>query len=175
MNPITVSALTTHIVSLFEADDTLRDVWVTGEISNWKRAASGHIYFRLKDPGATLNAVMWKASALAQSWLPREGDQVIAHGYVGVYPEGGAYQLYVNRIQPAGRGQLYAQFEALKERLAAAGLFDATRKRPIAAASPADRHCHQPRCGGPARYPACVVGALAAGRCDRLSDVGAGE
>ena len=132
MNPITVSALTTHIVLLFEADDTLRDVWVTGEVSNWKRAASGHIYFRLKDPGATLNAVMWKASASAQSWLPREGDQVIAHGYVGVYPEGGAYQLYVNRIQPAGRGQLYAQFEALKERLAAAGLFDATRKRPIA-------------------------------------------
>jgi exodeoxyribonuclease VII large subunit len=57
---------------------------------------------------------MWRNAALSHSWLPREGDQVIAYGYVGVYPERGAYQLYVNRIQPAGRGQLFAQFEALK-------------------------------------------------------------
>ena len=102
-------------------------------MSNWKRAASGHIYFRLKDAGATVNAVMWKGQALAQGWLPREGDQVIAHGYVGVYAEGGNYQLYVNRLQPAGRGQLYAQFEALKARLAAEGLFDTDRKRPLPA------------------------------------------
>jgi exodeoxyribonuclease VII large subunit len=129
MNPITVSALTLHISLLVEGDELLRDLQVTGEVSNWKRAASGHIYFRLKDAGATINAVMWKGQALAQGWLPREGDQVIAHGYVGVYAEGGSYQLYVNRLQPAGRGQLYAQFEALKARLAAEGLFDAARKR----------------------------------------------
>lgn len=76
---------------------------------------------------------MWKGNALTHTWLPREGDQIIAHGYVGLYPERGVYQLYVNRIQPAGRGQLYAQFEALKMRLAQAGLFDADRKRPLAA------------------------------------------
>lgn len=127
----TVSKLTNHIVQLFEQDDRLRNVQVIGEVSNWRRAASGHIYFRLKDEGATLNAVMWKSHALAQSWLPKEGDQVIAHGYVGVYPEGGAYQLYTSRLIPAGRGQLYAQFEALKERLRAAGLFDEARKRPL--------------------------------------------
>ncbi len=63
MEPITVSKLTTHIVGLFEHDDMLRDVWVTGEVSNWKRAASGHVYFRLKDSGATINAVMWKSAA----------------------------------------------------------------------------------------------------------------
>ncbi len=131
MNPITISALTTHIVALFEQDEVLRDVWVTGEVSTWKRAGSGHIYFSLKDQGATINAVMWRGSALAHSWLPQAGDQVIAHGYVGVYPDRGAYQLYVNQLQPAGRGQLYAQFEALKARLAAAGLFDEARKRPI--------------------------------------------
>lgn len=131
MNPISVSALTTHIVMLFEGDDMLRDLWVVGEVSNWKRAASGHVYFRLKDTGATINAVMWRGSVQAQSWLPREGDQVIAHGYVSVYPEGGNYQLYVNRLQPAGRGQLYAQFEELKARLDAAGLFAAERKRPL--------------------------------------------
>ena len=132
-SPLTVSKLTAHLVRLFEQDDALRDVQVVGEVSNWKRAASGHIYFRLKDAGATINAVMWKGSALAHSWLPREGDQVIAHGYVSIYPEGGAYQLYANRLLPAGKGQLYAQFEALKERLRAAGLFDAERKRPIPA------------------------------------------
>ncbi len=131
MNPITISVLTTHIVALFEQDEVLRDLWVTGEISTWKRAASGHIYFSLKDGGATINAVMWRGSAMAHSWLPKAGDQVVAHGYVGVYPDRGAYQLYVNRIQPAGRGQLYAQFEELKRRLAAAGLFDEDRKRPL--------------------------------------------
>jgi exodeoxyribonuclease VII large subunit len=133
MTPLTVSKLTFHIVQLFEQDDALRDVQVVGEVSNWKRAASGHIYFRLKDEGATINAVMWKGNALAHGWLPREGDQVVAHGYVGVYAESGAYQLYANRLQPAGKGQLYAQFEALKERLRAAGLFDEARKRSVPA------------------------------------------
>lgn len=128
---LTVTAVTLHIRQLLEQDDALRDLQVLGEVSNWKRAASGHIYFRLKDSGAAINAVMWKNAAQAQSWLPREGDQVVAHGYVGVYPENGAYQLYVNRLQPAGKGQLYARFEALKEKLAAEGLFDDERKRPI--------------------------------------------
>ncbi len=130
-NPLSVSALTTHIVALFERDETLRDVGVLGEVSNWKRASSGHIYFSMKDSGATLTAVMWRNAALSHSWLPREGDQIIAYGYVGVYPERGAYQMYVSRIQPAGRGQLYAQFEALKAKLEQAGLFDPARKRTL--------------------------------------------
>jgi len=130
---MTVSKLTAHLVQLFEADNLLRDVEVVGEVSNWKRASSGHSYFRLKDSGAAINAVMWKSSAGMQRWLPREGDQVVAHGYVGVYPENGAYQLYVNRLQPAGRGQLYVQLEALKEKLRLAGLFEAGRKRPLPA------------------------------------------
>ena len=131
MTPITISSLTGHIKTLLETDDLLRDVWVTGEVSSWKRAASGHVYFTLKDSGATVNAVMWRNSTVQHTWLPSTGDQILAHGYVGIYPERGAYQLYVNRIQPAGRGQLYAQFEALKARLDAAGLFDMERKRPI--------------------------------------------
>ncbi len=132
-NPLTISALSTHLAMLFERDELLRDLWVTGEVSNWKRAASGHIYFSLKDSGSSIAAVMWRNSAIAHSWLPREGDQIIAHGYVGLYPERGSYQLYVNQIQPAGRGQLYAQFEALKAKLAAEGLFESERKRPIPA------------------------------------------
>ena len=131
MNPITISAVTTHIVNLFEGDDLLRDVWLLGEVSNWKKAASGHIYFSLKDAGANLSGVMWKGNAFRHTWLPREGDQVMAHGYVGVYPERGSYQFYADEIRPAGRGQLYAQFEALKEKLLAEGFFDEERKRPI--------------------------------------------
>lgn len=128
---ITVSSLNLYITQLFERDELLRDLWIIGEVSNWKRAASGHVYFSLKDSGATLNAVMWKNHTLAHTWLPHDGDQIIAHGYVGVYPERGQYQLYVNRLQPAGRGQLYAEFEALKNRLASAGLFDPNRKRSL--------------------------------------------
>ncbi len=135
MEPLSITALTTHIVSLFEQDATLRDVWLTGEVGTWKRAASGHIYFTLKDQGATVNAVMWRGSARAHGWLPQAGDQVLAHGYVGVYPERGAYQLYANRLQPAGRGQLHAQFEALKATLAAQGLFDPERKRAVPGAA----------------------------------------
>lgn len=131
VSALTVTAVTLHIRQLLDQDDALRDLQVLGEVSNWKRAASGHIYFRLKDAGATLTAVMWKNAAQAHSWLPREGDQVVAHGYVGVYPENGAYQLYVNRLQPAGKGQLYARFEALKEKLAGEGLFASERKRTI--------------------------------------------
>lgn len=129
MEPLTITKLTTHIVQLFERDDLLRDIDVIGEVSNWKRAASGHVYFRLKDSGATINAVMWRSAAQAHTWLPREGDQVVAHGYVGVYPESGVYQLYANRLQPAGKGQLYARFEELKQKFQAAGLFDEERKK----------------------------------------------
>ncbi len=131
MKTLTVSSLSTHIVALFERDDLLRDVAVIGEVSNWKRAASGHIYFSLKDAGAAISSVMWRTHALAHSWLPREGDQIVAYGHVSVYPERGTYQLYVNRLTPAGRGLLYAQFEELKARLAAEGLFALERKREL--------------------------------------------
>jgi len=129
--PVTVSSLNLYLTQIFERDELLRDLWIIGEVSNWKRAASGHVYFSLKDSGSTLTALMWKSHTLAHTWLPHDGDQIIAHGYVGVYPERGQYQLYVNRIQPAGRGQLYAEFEALKARLTMAGLFDQNRKRPL--------------------------------------------
>ncbi len=133
MNPLTITQLTSHVTSLFEQDELLRDVWVLAEVSRWTKAASGHIYFSMKDSGAVISALMWRGNAHRHAWLPREGDQILAHGHVTVYPERGQYQFYADEIRPAGRGQLYAQFEALKERLAAEGLFDADRKRPISA------------------------------------------
>ncbi|HET90387.1 MAG TPA: exodeoxyribonuclease VII large subunit [Chloroflexi bacterium] len=129
--PYTVSQLTGHIRRLFEDDPALRDVWVEGEVSNFSRASSGHYYFTLKDAGAQIAGVMWRSVAQAQEDMPASGDLVLAHGSVGVYEAGGRYQLYVDRFQSAGVGDLYRQFERLKARLEAEGLFDEARKRPL--------------------------------------------
>jgi exodeoxyribonuclease VII large subunit len=129
--PFTVSQLTGYIRRLFEADGTLRDVWLQGEVSTFTRATSGHCYFTLKDAGAEIRCVMWRDVANAQQRLPQHGDQVIAHGSVSVYEARGTYQLYVDLVRPAGIGDLYREFELLKARLEAEGLFDPERKRPL--------------------------------------------
>jgi len=129
--PFTVSQLTGHIRRLFEDDPVLDDVWVEGEVSNFSRASSGHCYFTLKDAGAQVPCVMWRNVADAQDYLPASGDLTLAHGNVSVYEAGGRYQLYVDRIQPAGVGNLYLAFERLKAQLEAEGLFDPERKRPL--------------------------------------------
>jgi len=126
-----VSQLTAYIKSLFQRDSTLQDVWVEGEVSNFSRAASGHCYFTLKDERAALSCVMWRSQAEWLLSLPRDGDAVLAHGYVSIYEVRGIYQLYVDILQPAGLGRLYLEFEALKRRLAEEGLFDEARKRPL--------------------------------------------
>lgn len=131
MNPVSVSQLTSHVSALLDQDDLLRDVWVLAEVSSWNKAASGHVYFSMKDSGAVISGVMWRGNTFRHAWLPGVGDQILAHGYVGVYPQRGVYQFYADEIRPAGRGQLYAQFEALKEKLAGEGLFEAERKRAI--------------------------------------------
>ena len=127
----TVGELTSYVRQMFEMDYRLRDIDVSGEISNFTRAASGHIYFTLKDAGAQLKCVMWRSMAERLRFRPAEGDAVIAHGRVSVYEVSGVYQLYVDHMQPAGRGDLAAAFERLKDVLAAEGLFDPERKRPI--------------------------------------------
>lgn len=129
--PYTVSQLTGYIRRLFEDDAELCDVWVEGEVSNFGRPASGHCYFTLKDAGAQIPCVMWRNVANAQSYLPVDGDMVLAHGKVSVYEQGGRYQLYVDEIRPAGLGNLYLEFERLKARLEAEGLFAPERKRPL--------------------------------------------
>ena len=129
--PFTVSQLSGYVRRLFEKDATLRDLWVEGEISTFTRASSGHCYFTLKDAGAEVRCVMWRNVADAQPHLPQHGDQVLAHGSVSVYEKRGTYQLYVDRMRPAGVGDLHRQFELLKARLEAEGLFEAARKRPL--------------------------------------------
>ncbi|MEZ4518242.1 MAG: exodeoxyribonuclease VII large subunit [Chloroflexota bacterium] len=100
-------------------------------MSNFTRAGSGHLYFTLKDSGGQIRCVMWRTQAERLRFRPIEGDAVVAHGRISVYEAGGQYQLYVDQLQPAGRGDLAAAFERLKEQLATEGLFDAELKQPI--------------------------------------------
>ncbi len=133
MNPHTwtVSELTQHIKEVLELEPLLQDIWLTGEISNFTRSAAGHLYFTLKDEGATLSCVMWRSAADELTWQPDLGAATLAHGRISVYPARGNYQLYVDQLHPAGLGDLHARFEELRERLRQEGLFDADRKRPL--------------------------------------------
>jgi exodeoxyribonuclease VII large subunit len=128
----TVAEITRYLRQKIDADSNLKDIWLRGEISNWKQAASGHIYFTLKDAEATLRVVIWRSKAAGLRYRPqREGEAVEAHGYISIYEAGGNYQFYVDELEPAGQGSLYAQFEQIKTRLEAEGLFDPDRKQPI--------------------------------------------
>ncbi len=129
---LTVTEFTRRVRRLLEGDKALQDVWVQGEISNFSRPASGHLYFTLKDAGASLRCVMWRGDALRTRGMPlNDGLSVEAHGKIGLYEPGGQYQLIVDILRLAGEGALYAEFMRLKAMLEAEGLFDPARKRPI--------------------------------------------
>ncbi len=128
---ITVSQLVGHVKNLLEVDPGLANVWVEGEVSNFKQAASGHCYFTLKDSRAVMPCVMWRNDALRLRRLPVDGEQVAIRGYVSLYEPQGKLQFYADRLDLAGLGQLYQELEALKTKLAAEGLFDDARKRPL--------------------------------------------
>ena len=136
---VTVSEITAYLKELFQIDPVLADIWVRGEASNISRPASGHLYFSLKDTDAALRCVCFKQQARYLSYLPDDGDAVLAHGRIGVYEASGQYQLYIDLIQPDGVGLLAAQFERLRMQLELEGLFDEARKRPLPVA---------PRCIG---------------------------
>ena len=107
------------------------DVWVEGEISNYRPADSGHLYFTLKDDGAQLRVVMWRTQARLLRFKPDNGLQVIARGRVTVYDQRGELQLSAEYLEPKGAGALQIAFEQLKAKLAAEGLFDRERKKAI--------------------------------------------
>ncbi|MBO7360845.1 MAG: exodeoxyribonuclease VII large subunit [Clostridia bacterium] len=128
---ITVSELNNYTKALMDGDPVLSSVTVRGEISNFKHHYTGHIYFSMKDASGALRCVMFASSAQGLAFEPRDGDDVLAFGRVSVFPRDGSYQLYVNRMIPAGRGELAAAFEALKKKLAAEGLFDSSKKKKL--------------------------------------------
>jgi len=129
----TVTDLTRHLRQLLEADPGLQGVWVEGEVSNLSRPSSGHIYFTLKDSGASLRCVMWKTEAAHLRFAPQDGMAIEVHGSLGIYEVTGQYQLYADSLRPVGEGALYQEFLRLKAILEAEGLFDPARKRPIPA------------------------------------------
>ena len=126
-----VSGFTRRVKTLLESG--LRPGWVRGEVTNVRAQASGHVYFSLKDAGAQLSAVMFRGDAARQTVKLREGTQVVVYGEVSVYEARGQYQLIVRVVIEDGVGKLQREFEALKARLAAEGLFAVETKRAIPA------------------------------------------
>lgn len=127
----TVSELNRLARQLLEQD--LPRMWVSGEISNLARPASGHLYFSLKDERAQIRCALFRGASRGGSFVPENGMQVLARGRVSLYEPRGDYQLIVDHLEPAGEGLLRRRLEELKQKLAAAGLFDPDRKRPLPA------------------------------------------
>jgi len=128
-SPLSVSALSQALKRTLE--DRFGHVRVRGELSGFKRAASGHLYFALKDEDALIDAVMWKGAAGRLAFAGEDGLDVIASGRLTTYPGRSKYQVVVERLELAGEGALMALFERTKARLAAEGLFDPARRRPL--------------------------------------------
>ena len=129
---ISVSELNLMVAEAVRRDPRTRSVLVRGEVSGFKNHyATGHWYFSLKDPDSSVPCVMFRTANLKAGIRPKDGDQVLAEGYVDVYAPQGKYQLYVMGLRPAGLGDLYIRLEELKRKLAAEGLFDPGRKRPL--------------------------------------------
>ena len=127
----TVTQLNLFIKDLFAQVPLFGNIKIKGEISNFKHHSSGHMYMSLKDETGVIRAVMFRTSAMTLDFRPENGMQVVAEGRVSVYERDGQYQLYINKMTKDGKGNLYEQFEKLKARLQAEGLFDSSVKKPI--------------------------------------------
>lgn len=130
---LSITVLTRHVSALLRCDEILQDVWVRGEVSNFSRAGSGHLYFSLKDEGACIGCVMWRSAAARLAFQPQSGMQLIAHGQIDVYQQRGQYQLVIDSLVPDGAGALHLALEQSRARLLAEGLLDPDRKRPLPA------------------------------------------
>ncbi len=128
---LTVSDLNEYVRRSLAGDPMLKDLKLRGEISNFKRHVSGHLYFSLKDEQARIQCVMFRQDASRLTFSPADGMRVELRGSVSLYTAAGSYQFYATGMSPDGLGALYQRFEELKRRLMAEGLFDAGRKRPL--------------------------------------------
>jgi exodeoxyribonuclease VII large subunit len=128
---ISIKELTKFIKARLENDPRLADVWVRGEISNFTRHSSGHMYFTLKDADSRVKAIMFASYNQRLPFLPKDGTKVLAKGSISVYERDGQYQMYITQMQPDGVGSLYLAYEQLKRRLETEGLFSPHLKKPI--------------------------------------------
>ena len=128
---ITISELNKYIKNVIDDNYFLNKVYIKGEISNFKAHTRGHLYFTLKDESSRLNAVMFSYQTNSLKFTPTDGMKVLVCGKISVYEATGAYQIYVESMEQDGIGNLYIEFEKLKKKLAAEGLFDKDKKQPI--------------------------------------------
>ena len=126
-----VTQLNEYVRMLLDGNAVLSDIWIKGEISNFTNHRTGHMYFSVKDAGASVRVVMFKAHAARLKFEPRDGMKVLLHGRVSAYVPGGQYQFYADLMEADGLGSLYLAFEQCKARLQAEGLFDPARKKQI--------------------------------------------
>ena len=130
-NYITVTQLTKYIKYKIDNDVNLENVYLKGEISNFKAHTRGHFYFTIKDENTRINAVMFSSAASRIKFIPTEGMKVLVSGKISVYEATGGYQIYVNEMLEDGVGNLYIAFEQLKQKLESEGLFDPSKKKKI--------------------------------------------
>lgn len=128
---LSVSALTKYIKYKFDQDPHLQSVLIKGELSNFKKHSSGHLYFNVKDKESVISGMMFKGNASKLGFEPKEGDEVLIEARVSVYERRGNYQIYVNKMQLDGIGNLYQKLELLKKKLKKEGYFDQSNKKLI--------------------------------------------
>lgn len=128
---ITITQLTRYIKYKIDQDVHLNQVFIKGEISNFKAHTRGHYYFTLKDEGSRMNAIMFSSQTKKLKFLPEDGMKVLVTGKISVYEANGGYQIYVSDMMEDGVGSLYTAFEQLKKKLEKEGLFDSSRKKKI--------------------------------------------
>lgn len=128
---LTVTEVNRYIREIISRDLVLSNVWVKGEISNYKYHYSGHMYFTIKDETSLLKCVMFKAHAANLKFTPENGMKIIIKGYVSVFERDGQYQLYAEEMQPDGIGALHLAYEQLKKKLQEEGLFEPAHKKKI--------------------------------------------
>ena len=163
MNPpsaLSVSAVVSLLREVLESNEFFSDLWIQGEVSNYSRSQVGHRYFSLKDPQAALRTVLFRDNM--PGFQLKDGERVIAHGRITVYPQRGELQFVADFVRPEGVGILAAKFEELRLRLEAEGLFDPARKRAL----PRFPRTHRARDladrRGPPGHPQRPLAALAA-------------
>lgn len=128
---LTVTALTKYIKRKMDTDPHLKDIWLKGEISNFKHHSRGHMYLTIKDKESKIKSVMFKGNNRFLKFTPEDGMKVLIRGEVGVYEAFGQYQLYIKMMEPDGLGSLYLAFEQLKKKLEKQGYFEARYKQDI--------------------------------------------
>lgn len=128
---LSVTELNQYIKDLLDLNPPLTDIYIKGEISNFKAHSTGHFYFTLKDEQSALKCVMFRQSAMGIGFMPENGMKVTAHGRISSYVRDGAYQLYCDAMDPDGVGSLYIAYEQLKKKLEAEGLFSESLKKPL--------------------------------------------